>query len=257
MRSRLPNAELYVVLSSGGLTTPQQAAAVRLPARAPRAAPPAAGPEPARTAGLRLSSVRTDGLPGSAFPLEPGETICGRTEGAIRILDDCTISPRHARFTAAADRLTVEDLGSVNGTYVRIRAPRQVAPGEEFRIGRQLLRIEPVSRPAAPDGAARPWGGPDPGFRLRVAQVLEGGGLGDVRPLREGDNAVGRDAGDVTFPGDRYVSARHARIDVSGPVAILTDLGSSNGTFLRISGPTALVPGDQLLIGAQLLRVEA
>ena len=37
----------------------------------------------------------------------------------------------------------------------------------------------------------------------------------------------------------------------------LTDLGSSNGTFVRVGGPTEIGAGDQLLLGMQLLRVEA
>ncbi|MGC3997290.1 MAG: FHA domain-containing protein [Anaeromyxobacter sp.] len=85
---------------------------------------------------------------------------------------------------------------------------------------------------------------------------MEGGGAGEVHPLRDGPNAVGRENGDVTFPGDRYVSGRHARIDVSGGTALLTDVGSSNGTFVRLDGPATLASGDQVLIGAQLLQLE-
>ncbi|HET7826130.1 MAG TPA: FHA domain-containing protein, partial [Anaeromyxobacter sp.] len=149
------------------------------------------------------------------------------------------------------------DLGSVNGTWVRIKEPRRLSIGEEFRIGRQLLRLEPLPRPSRPDDrGARAWGSPDAGARLRLAQLLDGGGVGDVFLLREGENVVGREAGEVTFPSDRYVSARHARIDVKGTAATLTDAGSSNGTFARISGSVELVPGDQILIGGQLLRID-
>jgi len=34
------------------------------------------------------------------------------------------------------------------------------------------------------------------------------------------------------------------------------DVGSSNGTFLRISAPTFVEHGDQFLVGRELLRVE-
>jgi pSer/pThr/pTyr-binding forkhead associated (FHA) protein len=197
-----------------------------------------------------------DGLTGATFPLEPGETVFGRTDGGIRIPNDGTISPRHARFTVRDGGLVVEDMGSLNGTYVRIQGPRRIALGAEFRVGRQLLRVEPLPRPAAPEGSARTWGARDPGCRFRVAQLLEGGGVGEIHPLREGENTVGREAGDVTFPGDRYVSGRHARLEVSGDDVTLADLGSSNGTFVRIAVPTPLVPGDQLLVGTQLLRVD-
>lgn len=220
---------------------------------APDDARPSAGAPAPR--GLRLSTVRTDGAAGPSFPLLGPSSVCGRTEGDVRLADDPTVSPRHASITLAGDRVTIEDLGSVNGTFVRIKGSQPLAAGEEFRLGRQLLRVEPLPRPAA-DGGQRAWGPPDPGYRLRLAQLLEGGGVGEIHPLGDGENLIGREAGDVIFPADRYVSARHARLDLAGEAVTLTDLGSSNGTFRRIAGPTQIAPGDQLLIGAQLLKLE-
>jgi pSer/pThr/pTyr-binding forkhead associated (FHA) protein len=201
--------------------------------------------------------VRSDGTPGAVFALERDEAICGRTEGEIRLADDPTVSPRHARFTVANGGLRVEDLGSVNGTFLKLRERRRLAVGEELRLGRQLLRLEPLPRPATPDHhGVRTWGTVDPGYRFRLSQLLEGGGLGEIFPLREGENVVGREAGEVTFPSDRYVSARHARIDVAGGEVTLADAGSSNGTYLKIAGSADLSPGDELLVGGQLLRIE-
>jgi hypothetical protein len=114
-----------------------------------------------------------------------------------------------------------------------------------------------MPRPAQPSGEPPAWGTADPGYRARLVQLLEGGGMGEVFPLRAGANAVGREAGEITFPGDRYVSGRHARLDVGEAAVTLTDLGSSNGTFVRTTGPTDLAPGDQVLLGMQLLRIEA
>ncbi len=206
--------------------------------------------------GLRLTTVRTDGAAGPAFPLLGPENVCGRQEGSLLIPDDATVSPRHARFTMRGEQVTVEDLGSVNGTFVRIRASQRLEPGEELRLGRQLLRIEPMPRPPLDPEGGRSWGAADAGCRLRLAQLLEGGGLGEIHPLHEGENVLGRESGAVVFPGDRYVSARHARIDLDGDEVTVTDLGSSNGTFRRITGPTPLALGDQLLIGSQLLKLE-
>ena len=206
----------------------------------------------------RLTTVRHDGLPGAVFPLEQEETTCGRLEGAVRLADDPTVSPRHARFTRQGASLQVQDLGSVNGTYLRLKGSHRLSVGEEIRLGRQLLRLEPLPRPDRPDErGVKSWGAPDAGCTLRLAQLLEGGGLGEIFPLRPGENAVGREAGDVTFPGDRYVSARHARLEVTPDGVTLTDLGSSNGTFVKVLGPVELSPGDQLLVGTQLLRVDA
>jgi pSer/pThr/pTyr-binding forkhead associated (FHA) protein len=225
------------------------------------AIPPASAPaaaSPARAARIRLAQVRNDGSPGPVHAFEREDALCGRTQGDLLLADDPAVSPRHARFTVAGGVLRVEDLGSVNGTYVRLKEPRRLAVGDEFRIGRQLLRLEPLPRPAhgAEAGGVRAWGTKDPGYRFRLSQLLEGGGLGEIFPLREGENLVGRDAGEVTFPGDRYVSARHARIEVAGGAVTLADAGSSNGTYVKIGGATDLATGDQLLVGSQLLMVE-
>jgi pSer/pThr/pTyr-binding forkhead associated (FHA) protein len=37
---------------------------------------------------------------------------------------------------------------------------------------------------------------------------------------------------------------------------VLKDLGSSNGTYLRLRVPQVLVPGDMIRLGDQLLRFE-
>jgi len=228
------------------------AMAVPAPAPAPPSAPAALDAPPPQ-----LVLVRHDGLPGLTYALSREVTICGRKEGEILLPEDGSVSPRHASWTVREGRLRLEDLGSTSGSFVRLRAPRSITFGDELRMGRQLLRLEPLPREAPPPGEPRPWGSPDPGLRMRLVQLLEGGGTGEVYPLRLGANTIGRETGDVTFPADRYVSGRHARVDVTETAVTLTDLGSSNGTFLRATGPTDLAPGDQVLLGMQLLRVEA
>ena len=221
------------------------------------AAPTQAGTATGAGAPARLVLVRHDGLPGAAHALDREVTICGRREGDVLLPDDGSVSPRHTAFTVREGRIRVEDLGSASGTFLRVRAPRSLTFGDEIRMGRQLLRLEPMPQPGVNPAEAPPWGSADPGYRARLVQLLEGGGLGEVIPLRSGANGLGRESGDVSFPGDRYVSGRHARIDVGEAAVTLTDLGSSNGTFLRVIGPTEIAAGDQVLVGMQLLRVEA
>jgi hypothetical protein len=223
-----------------------------LPKGAPRAAAQAAAQGIVRP--FRLVPMRHDGLAGAPHALGPEGLVCGRTQGEILFPDDASVSPRHAQFFGRADAVVVEDLGSLNGTFVRLRGPRALANGDEIRLGRQRLRVEPQPRPAA--AGARSWGSPDPGYRVRVVQVLEGGGTGEGFPLRAGENAIGREVGVVSFPLDRYVSARHARLDVSDSSIWITDLGSSNGTFVRIAEPATLGAGDQVFVGMQLMRIE-
>jgi pSer/pThr/pTyr-binding forkhead associated (FHA) protein len=252
-----------VEVPPGPPATPQARAPAHLGGTAMAGDPIAAAPsrlaatprQPAEPAGPRLSMVRYDGVVGQVFPLGRETVTCGRQSGEVLFPEDLTVSPRHCAFTLRDGRVRVEDLGSVSGTFLRLRAPRPVQPGDEIRVGRQLLRLEPLPR-QAPPGEVVPWGSPDPGYRLRLAQLLEGGGVGEIFPLRGGENVVGRETGQATFPSDRYVSGRHARLDVGEGSVTLADLGSSNGTFVKISGAVELAAGDQVLVGLQLLRLE-
>ena len=57
---------------------------------------------------------------------------------------------------------------------------------------------------------------------------------------------------DVTLD-DGSVSGRHAEVDLGGDVAVLRDLGSTNGTFLngeQVTGEAALREGDEIYFGA-------
>jgi DNA-binding winged helix-turn-helix (wHTH) protein len=81
--------------------------------------------------------------------------------------------------------------------------------------------------------------------------------LGDrLLPLREGENVLGR-SGDAQVCLDlARVSRQHARIVVTGRRAVLEDLGSKNGTFLRgerIGAPCELADGDEICVGPAVL----
>ena len=71
-------------------------------------------------------------------------------------------------------------------------------------------------------------------------------------PLRDGEHIVGREANAAICLDSPNVSRRHARFVVKGRSATLEDLGSKNGSFVRgvrLSGATALQPGDDARIG--------
>jgi DNA-binding winged helix-turn-helix (wHTH) protein len=83
-------------------------------------------------------------------------------------------------------------------------------------------------------------------------------GDGGRLPLRIGENILGRDEDEGGVRLDSpTVSRRHARITVSPTGAILEDLGSKNGTFLRgepVANSHSLVDGDEIRIGSVVLR---
>ena len=91
---------------------------------------------------------------------------------------------------------------------------------------------------------------------MEVRQHLRGGALGWVFRVEAEALSIGREGNDVNFPDDPFISGRHAELRISGGVLSVTDLGSRNGTFVRVNGEQVLRHGDYVFLGQQLLRVE-
>ena len=68
--------------------------------------------------------------------------------------------------------------------------------------------------------------------------------------------SIGRESNDINFPDDPFISGRHAQIQLVQGVLSVTDLGSRNGTFVRVNNEIVLAHGDYVYLGQQLLRVE-
>ena len=70
-----------------------------------------------------------------------------REECDVSIPFDTQVSRRHAVLRVTGDRrFLLEDMGSLNGTFVgkmRIEEPTVVERGELFRLGRTWMRIQP------------------------------------------------------------------------------------------------------------------
>jgi FHA domain len=136
-----------------------QAEAEAPPAQAEAPAPAAAAAPPEFKAKLTL--VR-GGRKGQEFPLEEGNNLVGRWDpetGAFPEVDldaddpEAKISRKHALIRIEGGKLTIEDIGSLNGTYVN-RQPRlqpgnpvELKTGDEIIIGKTFLKlvVEPVS----------------------------------------------------------------------------------------------------------------
>jgi hypothetical protein len=119
----------------------------------PSAAAPEAGEVPV------LAITRGPGA-GSRFVLDAPETRIGRHPEAHILLDDVTVSRRHAILTLAGGRVVLTDQGSLNGTYVageRVDS-HVLEPGDEVQIGRFHLVFQQGD---VPDGATA--GGTDVG----------------------------------------------------------------------------------------------
>jgi len=231
-------------------------ASVAAPAPA-AVAPPAEAPPVAASPVQRgsLVLIRPDGSEGGSTPLSD-TTPVGRRSGGL-FASDSYLSPLHATFTFAPRGLTVQDEGSLNGVFLRIPAdsPQELKDGSVFRIGQEIVRFERLASPAA-KGGVEVMGSPCVGVLGRLCLITGRDTSGNCFTVPAVGLHLGRERGDLLFPEDGYVSGLHCRIHEEGGRVFLTDLGSSNGTFTRISGAVVVNSGALLLMGQQLFRVE-
>jgi pSer/pThr/pTyr-binding forkhead associated (FHA) protein len=209
----------------------------------------------------KLVTIDQSGREGMTFTIKSGETLCGRENGIILFFDDPYVSPTHCRFAFHGGQLKVIDQNSLNGVYQRVRQERRLASGDLLRVGRQLFRFETLASAAfqvkkADGDSSRIWGSPIGGAFGRLVQILEDGRTGEIRLLAGERCQLGREVGDIVIPTDGFISGRHCSFTPQNGETVLTDLGSSNGTYVRIRGEADVVHGDFLLVGNQMLRVE-
>jgi hypothetical protein len=127
------------------------------PAPAPVLETPAAGTH----FRAKLSLIR-GGRKGQEFPLEDGHNLIGRWDpetGSFPEVDleqddpEAKISRKHAMIIIENGHITVEDIGSLNGTYVNRGnrlipgSPLEVKSGDELIIGKTFLKlvVDPIS----------------------------------------------------------------------------------------------------------------
>jgi pSer/pThr/pTyr-binding forkhead associated (FHA) protein len=72
-------------------------------------------------------------------------TIGRSIDNTLALLDDAKLSRYQARISRDADSFFVEDLNSVNGTFVngdRVSGKRSIVPGDTIQLGSRYLSIK-------------------------------------------------------------------------------------------------------------------
>jgi pSer/pThr/pTyr-binding forkhead associated (FHA) protein len=245
------------------------------------------------------SGIRTGGrlvclTDGREYHVGAGALTLGRDAASDVVVSGNEVSRHHAEIRSEADGYLLLDL-SVNGTYVngeRIGKTHLLARADVIRIGNDEFRFyadatrhaspdmmpaRPSSpaAPSAPAGAARRLsdtmhGIPDEQLQRNTPPSPEAAPLasllfrsGDYKgrrlPIKVPVVNIGRgDYNDVVIL-DASVSTMHAKLQRREAIWILTDLGSTNGTYVegeRLTGETALTPGTTLRFGDVMVLFE-
>jgi pSer/pThr/pTyr-binding forkhead associated (FHA) protein len=207
---------------------------------------------------LAVRAINDDGTDGEFFHLIQQDSTLGRDRGLLQFPHDPTISPIHAFLTWRDEMLILRDAGSRNGTFVRVTGPTRLEYGDVIQCGEQILRFdafEPEVTRSGTDGAvfggslARAW-------RYKLTQQLSNGREGLVYCALRQRTTIGRDAEELSFPHDRFLSGEHCAIERGDKHYQLVDLSSRNGTYVKVTKPTPVAAGSTILIGRQLLRVQ-
>jgi pSer/pThr/pTyr-binding forkhead associated (FHA) protein len=214
---------------------------------------------------------------GREYKVGTGPLSFGRDAASDVVVSGNEVSRNHAEIRSEADGYLLLDL-SVNGTYVngeRIGKTHTLARADVIRIGNDEFRFyadaaaPETSAPAAaaPAGAAQRLSDtmhgipeepehktPPASEAAPLASLLLRSGefKGQRLPIRVPVVNIGRgDYNDLVI-GDASVSTMHAKLQRREAIWILSDLGSTNGTWVegeKLSGEVALTPGTTLRFG--------
>ncbi|MSP23690.1 MAG: FHA domain-containing protein [Myxococcales bacterium] len=220
-------------------------------------------PEPAPTPPL-LAMLHADGTVAATLPIAAEGCRVGRSLGA-RYAGDHFLSHHHCSLSVTAGptmgevQVRVKDDDSLNGVFVKLapEVPYALTPNQIFRIGQQLIRFETLASMPPDEHGVEHFGTELAGYAGRIVMVLGRKSTGTAFPVPAAGLQLGRERGQVRYPDDAFISGAHCRLSSDDGRVYLTDMGSSNGTFVRIRGELELAIGDTLLLGQQLYRIQA
>ncbi|MCL0099710.1 FHA domain-containing protein, partial [Dehalococcoidia bacterium] len=182
---------------------------------------------------------------GETMEVRAGTLTMGRSPDNDIVIDDPSVSRKHARLTSKNGQYYIEDLGSMNGTKVNGEKVErgQVDTGTSLILGSVEVVLgknetslpEPKSnRVASPAASPNDTVVRQPVVNAGWLVTKDPAGSGDIYRLKAGTNVIGRDAGCDLPVNDPYISRKHALISVKEGKASIADLGSLGG--VKVNG---------------------
>ncbi|MBN1179962.1 MAG: FHA domain-containing protein [Anaerolineae bacterium] len=193
--------------------------------------------------------VRVPGAAPCEIPLDRPVLNVGRNPENDVVLSLQYVSKQHGRIEQRGTEWQYTDLGSTNGTYVNGQRAQSAAlkDGDILRIGDiQGNSVSLTFRAAGSVGVPAPEAAP-----IRVGDTALG-----LKP----SFTIGRNPQADVHLSAPMVSWEHARLDLRADGHMITDLNSTNGTFVngqRLTGAHRLQKGDVVQIGPFTLVYDA
>lgn len=147
--------------------------------------------------------------------------------------------------SAAASAPVAPAPSSIGGSAASPVAPSVSARGPGAAV---VSEPAPRSAPQTHPGESK--------AKAVLVSILKDGTDGRRYPIYDAQADIGRAEGQVVLGDDPYLSPRHARLIFRNGGAVLRDLESVNGVYVRLREPVDLTSGDMLLLGQQVLRFE-
>lgn len=208
-----------------------------------------------------LFHVNDDGTIGERISICEGTNYIGRASSRL-LSADRFVNPKHVIIQCSNSEAVIQDNESLNGVFYRLTDDSTALyDGDVFRIGEELLcfnmgnSTQPLLSTQASEKTTLLGGKEAPGWGyLRV--IMGAYSEGSVYRLSQPMVSLGRTHANILFPRDGFVSGTHASLQLADDHAVLTDLNSSNGTFVRIKGSLSIASSAYILIGNQLLLIK-
>jgi len=197
--------------------------------------------------------VETQGEEVKEFNLDIKRVTFGSAqENTIPLMKNATVSPTHCQLTIEEDQIYLTDLNSQSSTLVNgtaIQMPTLITVSSVIKIGTQSFEVIEIEREA--------------GTLMISFEELQGQQKGQVFTVQIRHLILGRSekSAHIHIPDpNRTLSRQHAQFELRGNEIYLTDLDSTNGTFvdeIRIDKPTPITVGSSIRFGNVCCRASA
>jgi pSer/pThr/pTyr-binding forkhead associated (FHA) protein len=91
---------------------------------------------------FRVTQILQGGMPGMVVCARNNVLQIGREGSDLNFPGDLYMSGSHCKIEELSGKFAITDLNSRNGTFLRIKAERELGHGDYLFIGRKLLRVE-------------------------------------------------------------------------------------------------------------------